>query len=722
MMTSQEPGTDRYSYTQNRELSWLRFNRRVLEEAGDETVPLLERLKFIAIFTSNLDEFFMVRVGNLFDLSLVSPGEIDNKTGLTPSGQLEQIYSVIPGLIEIKNRLYDDAAALLRREGICDLTMDELTGEERKFVSTCYKAKILPVLSPQIVDAHHPFPHLVSKGLYVAALLRGKKGAASLGFLPVPDRLPAFLTMPGDPGRSIRMETVLHHYAPTLFGEFKVESACVLCVTRSADLSLDTELLEGEDIRSRMSKLLKKRASQSVVRLELSGKMSGEFMKLLKSRIRVESRQIYVDRSPLRMKYVFELIRTLPAERAAALSFPPYRPRWPADLDPKASIIDQVRRRDRLLFFPFDGVDPFLRMLDEAAERPDVLAIRITIYRLASSSRVAHILCKAAENGKEVTVLMELRARFDEANNISWSRLLEESGCKVIYGVEEYKCHSKICLITLRRGDKLSYVTQIGTGNYNEHTNEQYTDLSLMTADEQIGLDGTAFFQNMLVGNLEGTYRHLLVAPAGIKPRLLELIDQEIAKGPEGRIRIKANSMTEREVMDKLAEASQAGVQVQLILRGICCLRPGIPARTENIHVTSIVGRFLEHGRIYCFGRGKNAVVYIASADLMTRNLNHRVEIACPVYDQQVREQLLWILHTQLEDNVKASSLLPDGSYCRKVNTLAPCDSQEVFMKTSIHRPEPQAARPEGLRRLLGGLAGRRQNQQKNEKRGGDRK
>ena len=722
MMTSQEPGTDRYSYTQNRELSWLRFNRRVLEEAGDETVPLLERLKFIAIFTSNLDEFFMVRVGNLFDLSLVSPGEIDNKTGLTPSGQLEQIYSVIPGLIEIKNRLYDDAAALLRREGICDLTMDELTGEERKFVSTCYKAKILPVLSPQIVDAHHPFPHLVSKGLYVAALLRGKKGAASLGFLPVPDRLPAFLTMPGDPGRSIRMETVLHHYAPTLFGEFKVESACVLCVTRSADLSLDAELLEGEDIRSRMSKLLKKRASQSVVRLELSGKMSGEFMKLLKSRIRVESRQIYVDRSPLRMKYVFELIRTLPAERAAALSFPPYRPRWPADLDPKASIIDQVRRRDRLLFFPFDSVDPFLRLLSEAADRPDVLSIKITIYRLATSSKIAHILCKAAEKGKEVTVLMELRARFDEANNISWSRLLEESGCKVIYGVEEYKCHSKICLITLRRGDKLSYVTQIGTGNYNEHTNEQYTDLSLMTADEQIGLDGTAFFQNMLVGNLEGTYRHLLVAPAGIKPRLLELIDQEIAKGPEGRIRIKANSMTEREVMDKLAEASQAGVQVQLILRGICCLRPGIPARTENIHVTSIVGRFLEHGRIYCFGRGREAVVYIASADLMTRNLNHRVEIACPVYDQQVREQLLWILHTQLEDNVKASSLLPDGSYCRKVNTLAPCDSQEVFMKTSIHRPEPQAARPEGLRRLLGGLAGRRKNQQKNEKRGGDRK
>ena len=722
MMTSQEPGTDRYSYTQNRELSWLRFNRRVLEEAGDETVPLLERLKFISIFTSNLDEFFMVRVGNLFDLSLVSPEEADNKTGLTPAGQLSEIYSVIPGLIEIKNRLYADVAALLRREGVCDLAMEELSAEERKFAATYYKAKILPVLSPQIVDARHPFPHLANKALYVAGLMRSRKGTASLGFLPVPAGLPPILTMPGDPGRFIRMETVLLHYAPSLFGEYKLESSCILCVTRNADLNLDAELLEesGEDIRSRMSKLLKKRASQSVVRLELSKKMGGEFMRLLKGRLGLDNRQIYIDQTPLEMHYVYDLIKLLP--EAKKLSFPPYRPRWPEDLRRTESIIDQIRQRDRLLFFPFDGVDPFLQLLEEAAARPDVTAIRITIYRLATSSRVAHILCNAAENGKEVTVLMELRARFDEANNISWSRLLEESGCKVIYGVEEYKCHSKICLITLRRGDKLSYVTQIGTGNYNEHTNEQYTDLSLMTADEQIGLDGTAFFQNMLVGNLEGTYRHLLVAPAGIKPRLLELIDQEIAKGPEGRIRIKANSMTEREVMDKLAEASQAGVQVQLILRGICCLRPGIPARTENIHVTSIVGRFLEHGRIYCFGRGKNAVVYIASADLMTRNLNHRVEIACPVYDQQVREQLLWILHTQLEDNVKASSLLPDGSYCRKVNTLAPCDSQEVFMKTSIHRPEPQAARPEGLRRLLGGLAGRRKNQQKNEKRGGDRK
>ena len=689
-----------YIYTQSRELSWLRFNRRVLEEAGDNTVPLLERLKFISIFTSNLDEFFMVRVGSLFDLSLVSPDEIDNKTGLTPAGQLDQIYSVIPGLIEIKNRLYTEVSGLLRQEGIWDLTFEDLTPEEKKYINQYYKVKILPVLSPQIVDSRHPFPHLVSKGLYIAALLRSKKGNPSLGFIPVPATLPAFLTFPGTPGRFIRMETVVHHWAATLFGGYKVEDSCVLCVTRNADISFDEEKFEDDedDFRSRMSKLLKKRANLAVVRLELSRKVNGDFLKLLKNRIEVGEHQIYIDQAPLDMKYVYDFIRTLPAAMADPLSFVPYQPRWPEDLDENRGMIEQIQHRDRLLFFPFDKVDPFLRLLSEAADRPDVLSIRITIYRLASSSKIAHILCRAAENGKEVTVLMELRARFDEANNISWSKLLEDSGCKVIYGLEGYKCHSKICLITLRKGDKLSYITQIGTGNYNEKTNTMYTDLSLMTASEAIGLDGTVFFQNMLVGNLAGSYDHLLVSPAGIKAKLLELIDQEMAKGPDGYICIKANSMTEREVMDKLAEASRSGVQIQMILRGICCLRPGIAAQTENIHVTSIVGRYLEHGRIYCFGRGADAKVYISSADLMTRNLNRRVEIACPIYDPEVKEQLIWVLHTQLEDNVKASSLLPDGSYVRKVNTLAPCASQEVFMETSIHKAAPAHSEPERAR------------------------
>ena len=708
MAKNPDRDASQYSYTQNRELSWLRFNRRVLEEAGDNTVPLLERLKFISIFTSNLDEFFMVRVGSLFDLSLVSPNEIDNKTGLTPAGQLDQIYSVIPGLIEIKNHLYTEVSSLLRQKGIWDLSPEDLTPEEKKYMTQYYKVKILPVLSPQIVDSRHPFPHLVSKGLYIAALLRSKKGNPSLGFIPVPATLPAFLTFPGTPGRFIRMETVIHQWAETLFGGYRVEDSCVLCVTRNADISFDEEKFEDndDDFRSRMSKLLKKRANLAVVRLELSRKINSDFLKLLKTRIQVEDHQIYIDHTPLDMKYVYDFIRTLPAEIADPLSFVPYQPRWPEDLDEKRSMIEQIQRRDKLLFFPFDKVDPFLRLLSEAADRPDVLSIRITIYRLASSSKIAHILCRAAENGKEVTVLMELRARFDEANNISWSKLLEDSGCRVIYGLEGYKCHSKLCLITLRKGDKLSYITQIGTGNYNEKTNTMYTDLSLMTANEAIGLDGTVFFQNMLVGNLTGSYDHLLVAPAGIKAKLLELIDQEIAKGPDGYICIKANSMTEREVMDKLAEASRSGVQIQMILRGICCLRPGIPAQTENIHVTSIVGRYLEHGRIYCFGRGKDAKLFISSADLMTRNLNRRVEIACPIYDQEVKDQLLWILHTQLEDNVKASSLLPDGSYARKINSLTPCASQEVFMEQSIHKASACQDEPEQHRSWWNSLLG----------------
>ncbi|MCI8526200.1 MAG: polyphosphate kinase 1 [Oscillospiraceae bacterium] len=683
-----------YGYTQNRELSWLRFNRRVLEEAADETVPLLERMKYISIFTSNLDEFFMIRVGSLFDLSLMSPEEIDNKSGMTPREQLERIYEVIPGLVELKDRLYGQVSGQLEKLDICDLGGREQRPEERKYINQYFKTKVLPILSPQIVDSHHPFPHLGSKALYIAALLQDKKGNHSLGLVPVPDALPPFVTMPDRPSRFIRMEDVILQWAPTLFGSYKVLNTCVLCVTRNADIGYDEEKFDDDDadFRNRMSKLLKKRSHLSIVRLEISGEAGGDFLKLLKRRIDVDDHQIYFDEAPLRMKYVFALERALPEELARPLYFAPYAPRWPEGLDEKRPMIEQIQKRDRLLFFPFDRVDPFLRLLSEAAEREDVVSIKITIYRLASSSKIAHILCRAAENGKEVTVLMELRARFDEANNISWSRLLEDAGCRVIYGVEDFKCHSKICLITLREGDQLHYITQIGTGNYNEKTNTQYTDLSFMTAAEDIGADGTVFFQNMMVGNLEGCYDELLVAPVGIKKDLLKLIDKEIAKGPDGYICIKANSMTERQVIDKLSEASCAGVQVRLILRSICCLRPGIPGKTENIHVTSIVGRFLEHARIYCFGRGEKAKLFIASADLMTRNLNRRVEIACPIREPRLKEKLLLILNTQLADNVKASTLQADGSYFRKSSAAVRNDSQLYFMEHTIHQPEPPEA------------------------------
>ena len=704
-----------YSYTQNRELSWLRFNRRVLEEAADQTVPLLERMKFISIFTSNLDEFFMVRVGSLFDLSIMSPDEIDNKCNMTPSQQLERIYETIPELVALKDQLFATVSSQLEDLDICDLSRREPKPEEKKFISQYFKAKILPILSPQIVDSHHPFPHLANKALYIAALLQDKKGGQSLGLIPVPDALPPFITMPDRPTHFIRVEDILLTYAPTLFGSYKPVNTCVISVTRNADISYDEEKFDDNDtdFRNRMSKLLKKRSHLAIVRLEIGGAAEGDFLKLLKRRIDVADHQIYFDRAPLNMKYVFALEKALPADRVTPLVFTPYAARWPEDLDPNRGMIEQIRQKDRMLFFPFDKVDPFLRLLSEAAERDDVVSIKITIYRLASSSKIAHVLCRAAENGKEVTVLMELRARFDEANNISWSRLLEDAGCRVIYGVEDFKCHSKICLITLRQGDQLHYITQIGTGNYNEKTNTQYTDLSLMTAAEDIGADGTVFFQNMLVGNLEGAYDQLLVAPVGIKKNLLKYIDREIAKGHDGYICIKANSMTEREVIDKLEEASCAGVQVELILRGICCLRPGIPGKTENIHVTSIVGRFLEHARIYCFGRGGEARLFIASADLMTRNLNRRVEIACPVRDRDLQEMLLTILRTELADTVKASSLQPDGSYFRKRSAANHMDSQVYFMEQTLHTaPPPQPAPPEppkkehGFRRLLQRLLG----------------
>ena len=690
---SKDPERDvkRYYCTQNRELSWLRFNLRVLEEAADETVPLLERLKFISIFTSNLDEFFMVRVGSLFDLSLVSPEEIDNKTGMTPREQLVEIYRTVPELMERRDRLYRTVTDQLRGRGAADLDSGELTAEERKYVNRYFKTQVLPVLSPQIVDSHHPFPHLANKALYVAAQLRFSKGETSLGLIPVPESLPRFLTMPGQPGRFMRMEQVILQWAGTLFVNCKMDSACVVCVTRNADISFDEEKFEdsSDDFRSRMSLLLKKRARLSAVRLEIQGRAGREFVRQLTGRIGLTEQQVFFCQAPLDMKYVYALEKALPAELVREASFPPYTPRWPEDLDREKSIIRQIQRRDKLLFFPFDSVEPFLQLLSEAAERPDVVSIKITFYRLASSSKIARTLCRAAENGKDVTVLMELRARFDEANNISWSRLLEEAGCRVLYGVEGFKCHSKICLITMRDRDKLRYITQIGTGNYNEKTSAMYTDLSLMTASDEIGRDGTAFFQNLMVDNLEGEYASLLVSPGGIKRSVLAYMDDEIARGRDGYICVKINSLTEREVIDKLVEASRAGVQVEMIVRGICCLRPGIMGYTENIHVTSIVGRYLEHARIYCFGRGERSRIYIASADWMTRNLDRRVEIACPVTDPELKAQLTWILNTQLSDNVKASSMLPGGAYSRKRDGLPPVNSQEVFMGTSIHQSAP---------------------------------
>ena len=686
---------EQYRFTQNRELSWLRFNRRVLEEAADPAVPVLERLKFVSIFSNNLDEFFMVRVGSLFDISHMTPEDKDNKTGWKPTEQLRHIYHAIPGLLKMKEQIYTAIMEELADSGVRDMLPEELDNNELKQVNRFFKAELLPVLSPILLGPNHPIPHLVNKHLYATALLENKKGRRAVGIVPIPDSAPPYLLL-ADGKRFVRTENILLHRLPVLFADYTMEESCILAVTRNADISFDEEKFEDneEDFRLHMKKLLKKRDHLAVVRMELSSEVSGEFRKILSAPVRVENHQVFADTCPINMQYVFRLIGDLPKELSVRLSYPKYHPRWAEDLRQNQQMLTQIQQKDHLLFYPYDSVDPFIRLLNEAAESPYVLSIKITIYRLASSSKIAQMLCRAAENGKEVLVLMELRARFDEENNLAWSKMLEESGCQVIYGAEGFKCHSKICLITMRSHNKTSYITQIGTGNYNEKTNAMYTDLSLMTANQSIGEDAAAFFRNMLINKLDGAYKQLCVSPFGIKALLLQEIENQIILGKNGYICIKANSVTEREVINKLSEASCAGVEIQLIIRGICCIVPGIPDKTENIHVTSIVGRFLEHSRIYQFGRNENAKYYISSADLMTRNLNRRVEIACPVYDTKLQEQLRWFIESELCDTAKASILLTDGSYCRK-HGAAPFDSQAYFMQQSPHIPaEPGKETP----------------------------
>ncbi len=704
----QENTEKQYRYTQNRELSWLRFDQRVLEEAADPSVPALERLKFISIFSSNLDEFFMVRVGSILDLAHMAPNDADSKTGWTPVEQLQHIYKAIPGLLTMKEQIYTAVLEELGRSGIQDTQPDALNAADLKQVNTFFKTELLPVLSPILIGPNHPVPHLVNKRICGAALLEGKKGRKAVGIVPMPESAPPFLLL-SDGRRFVRTENILLRWLPAMFDAYTVKESCALAVTRNADISFDDEKFEDneEDFRKQMAKLLKQRDHLAVVRLELDRAISAEFRKHLAPIVHVETRQLFVDKCPLNMRYVFRLIGELPKELTERLQYPVYRPRWPEDLRPDQPMIPQIRQHDRLLFYPYDTVEPFLHLLNEAADNPKVLSIKITIYRMASSSKIAQALCRAAENGKEVLVLMELRARFDEENNLEWSRMLEESGCQVIYGAEGFKCHSKICLITMRSHNKTSYLTQIGTGNYNEKTNAMYTDLSLMTVDPRIGEDASAFFRNMLVNKLDGRYQQLSVSPFGIKNMLLQKIDEQIARSHEGYVCIKANAVTERAVIDKLAEASRAGVEVQLIIRGICCILPGVEGETEKVHVTSIVGRFLEHARIYQFGRGNAVDMYIASSDLMTRNLNRRVEIACPVYDPELRRQLQWILEAQLRDTAKAGLVLPDGSCCRK-HSAEPYDSQDAFLHTSMHTPAAPAREPRHFAERLKGLFGRR--------------
>ena len=683
-------------YTQNRELSWLQFNARVLAEAEDENVPLLERFKFLAIFTSNLDEFFMIRVGSLCDMAAVDKEHTDSKSGLTAKEQLHLIYKAVEPLYARRDAAFSDVDSKLSAIGLRRLTMDSLAPDEQKYIKRYFKDIIAPVLSPQIVDSHHPFPHLEGKVLHIAALLSHKK-TERLGLLPVPASLPPVVFLPETPSRYILTEDILLAYADHVFEMYDVLEKTVLCVTRNADIQVDDETfgVEGGDFRKKMEKLLRQRRRMAVVRVEINRPISDHFKEHFRSRFEVSDAQIFLSRTaPLKLGYAFSLGEHLPEKKRAFLSDAPFTPQQPVMLSAGQSLLKAALQRDILLSYPYESMEPFLQMIREAANDPAVLAIRITIYRLASKAKLVEYLCAAAENGKDVTALIELRARFDEQNNIDWSERLEEAGCKIIYGFEDYKVHSKICLITRRERGAVRHITQVGTGNYNEKTAKQYTDVSLITADERIGQDAGAFFNNMALGNLSGHYSRLFVAPTSLKNNILALMDEQIAKGKDGYILLKFNSLTDIDVIAKLREASCAGVTVEMIVRGICCLLPGVPGHTENITVTSIVGRFLEHSRIYVFGRGDEEKMYISSADLMTRNTERRVEIACPIDDPAVRTRLHDILYAMQHDTVKARVLQPDGTYCKKPAVQDPICAQNLLMQQAIENARKQAAQP----------------------------
>ena len=683
-------------YTQNRELSWLQFNARVLAEAEDENVPLLERFKFLAIFTSNLDEFFMIRVGSLCDMAAVDKEHTDSKSGLTAKEQLHLIYKAVVPLYARRDAAFSDVDSKLSAIGLRRLTMDSLAPDEQKYIKRYFKDIIAPVLSPQIVDSHHPFPHLEGKVLHIAALLSHKK-TERLGLLPVPASLPPVVFLPETPSRYILTEDILLSYADHVFEMYDVLEKTVLCVTRNADIQVDDETfgVEGGDFRKKMEKLLRQRRRMAVVRVEINRPISDHFKEHFRSRFEVSDAQIFLSRTaPLKLGYAFSLGEHLPEKKRAFLSDAPFTPQQPAMLSAGQSLLKAALQRDILLSYPYESMEPFLQLIREAANDPAVLAIRITIYRLASKAKLVEYLCAAAENGKDVTALIELRARFDEQNNIDWSERMEEAGCKIIYGFEDYKVHSKICLITRRERGAVRHITQVGTGNYNEKTAKQYTDVSLITADERIGQDAGAFFNNMALGNLSGRYNRLFVAPTSLKNNILVLMDEQIAKGKDGYILLKFNSLTDIDVIAKLQEASCAGVTVEMIVRGICCLLPGVPGHTENITVTSIVGRFLEHSRIYVFGRGDEEKMYISSADLMTRNTERRVEIACPIDDPAVRARLHDILYAMQHDTVKARVLQPDGTYCKKPDVQAPICAQDLLMQQAIENARKQAAQP----------------------------
>ena len=675
----------------NRELSWLKFNERVLEEAENPENPLCERLTFASIYQSNLDEFYMVRVGSLVDQMLLAKDIRENKTNMTPEEQLDAILARTKKLNRKRDVVYEEIMENLEQYGIHMLNFHKIEKEDRNYLERYFEAEVAPVISPSIVGKRQPFPFLRNKEIYAVVVLETKKGKEKLGIIPCSSAgIQRLIPVPGKTGTYMLSEELILHFVSKIFKGYHIKAKSLLRVTRNADIDADALYDEDLDYREFMVELIKARKKLAPIRLELSREMDGDVVETLCEYLEVDKNYVFRGDIPLDLSFVFQIQDGL--RKRTELFYEKRIPQKSPLFNSHEPILDQIAKKDRFLSYPYESIKPFLTMLHEAANDEDVVSIKMTLYRVAKQSKVVEALIEAAENGKEVFVLVELKARFDEENNIGWSRLLEDAGCHVIYGMDGYKVHSKLCQIMKKKDGNVEYYTQIGTGNYNEKTARLYTDLSLMTADPKIGMEAARVFQALAMGETVEDMEYLLVAPRCLQNKVLAMIDEEIEHAKAGEpayIGLKMNSLTDKRIMSKLVEASCAGVHIDMVIRGICCLIPGVKGQTENIHIISIVGRFLEHSRIYIFGTQERARIYISSADFMTRNTLRRVEVAAPIEDSDIRMQIQEMFVTMLSDNRKARSMNNKGIYKIEPSDNAPLNSQEVFLQQAYDNAAP---------------------------------
>lgn len=689
MATQEEKMAD--TIYMNRELSWLKFNERVLEEAENPENPLCERLTFVSIYQSNLDEFYMVRVGSLVDQMLLAKDIRENKTNMTPEEQLDAILARTKKLNRKRDVVYEEIMENLEQYGIHMLNFHKIEKEDRNYLERYFEAEVAPVISPSIVGKRQPFPFLRNKEIYAVVVLETKKGKEKLGIIPCSCAgIQRLIPVPGKTGTYMLSEELILHFVSKIFKGYHIKAKSLLRVTRNADIDADALYDEDLDYREFMVELIKARKKLAPIRLELSREMDGDVVETLCEYLEVDKNYVFRGDIPLDLSFVFQIQDGL--RKRTELFYEKRIPQKSPLFNSHEPILDQIAKKDRFLSYPYESIKPFLTMLHEAANDEDVVSIKMTLYRVAKQSKVVEALIEAAENGKEVFVLVELKARFDEENNIGWSRLLEDAGCHVIYGLDGYKVHSKLCQIMKKKDGNVEYYTQIGTGNYNEKTARLYTDLSLMTADPKIGMEATRVFQALAMGETVEDMEYLLVAPRCLQNKVLAMIDEEIEHAKAGEpayIGLKMNSLTDKRIMSKLVEASCAGVHIDMVIRGICCLIPGVKGQTENIHIISIVGRFLEHSRIYIFGTQERARIYISSADFMTRNTLRRVEVAAPIEDPDIRMQIQEMFVTMLSDNRKARSMNNKGIYKIEPSDNAPLNSQEVFLQQAYDNAAP---------------------------------